>query len=134
MASFSTERIAAASRPARARPIDPGEPPRRQSGAIERLADIDVAEPGDDALIEQGGLDRGHLAGEFGSEIGAVEPRLERLRPEAGQQRVPVGLAAPHIIEQAETARVVEADDGAVVEGQDHVVVARLRLAPHRRR
>ena len=41
---------------------------------------------------------------------------------------MPVGLAAPDIIEQAEAAGIVEAHDRAVVEGQDDVVVARLRL------
>src|SRR5229473_1757002 len=56
-----------------------GEPARRQPGAKERLADIDVAEPGDDALIEQGRLDRGQLAGQDPVEIGAVKTRLQRL-------------------------------------------------------
>src|SRR5947207_9562646 len=39
--------------PVRPPPADRrGQPSRRQPGAIERLADIDVAEPGDDPLIK----------------------------------------------------------------------------------
>src|SRR5205807_2602015 len=62
-----------------------GEPARRQPGAEERLADVDVAEPGDDTLVEQGGLDRGQLAGEGAVQIGAVKARLQRLGPHPGQ-------------------------------------------------
>ena len=35
------------------------DPRRRHAGAVKRLHDIDVAEPGDDALIQQRGLERG---------------------------------------------------------------------------
>ena len=39
-----------------------GKPQRRDAGAKERLAGIDVAEPCDQALIDEGGLDRRRLA------------------------------------------------------------------------
>ena len=48
---------------------------------------------------------------------------LQRLGPEPREQRVPVLLAAPEIVDGAEAARVVEADDGAVVEGQHDMIV-----------
>ena len=38
-----------------------GKPAGRDPGAIQRLADINIAEPGDDALVEQRRLDRGLL-------------------------------------------------------------------------
>ena len=60
------------------------------------------------------------------------KPGFERLGPHAGEERVRDLLAAPHVIHQPEAARVVEAHDRAVVEGQhDMVVRARPR---HRRR
>src|SRR5580704_16116299 len=57
-----------------------GEPARRKPGTIERLADIDVAEPGDDALVKQCRLDRGHLAVELGGQVVTIETRLQWFR------------------------------------------------------
>ena len=115
--------MAAASRAARAGPIDLGEPPRRQPGAEQRLAGIDVAEAGDDALIEQCRLDRRQLAGQRRTQVRTIETGLERLRAEPGKERVLRRLAALQIVDQAKAAGVVEADDGSIVEGQDDMVV-----------
>src|SRR5207244_9884928 len=49
------------------------QPARRDPGAVQGLAYIDVAEPGDDLLVEQRRLDRRHLAGELCRPVGAVE-------------------------------------------------------------
>src|SRR5229473_2216484 len=65
-----------------------GEPARRQTGTKESFADIDVAEPGDDPLVEQRRLDRGQSAGQGPVEVAAVEARLQRLRTHPGQERV----------------------------------------------
>src|ERR1044071_1318324 len=101
----------------------PGKTPRRQPGAIERLAYIDVAEPGDDPLVEQCRFDRGHLSGKRALEVGAVEAGVEGFGAEPREQRMRRLPAPLHIVEGPETARVVEADHGAVVEGQHHMVV-----------
>ena len=119
--------IAAASRVGARAGDRAGEARGRDPGAEQRLADIDVAEPGDDPLVEQRRLDRRHLAGERRGQIGAVEAGFERLRPHAGEQRMRRFLAALDVVDQAEAARIVEAHHGAVVEGQHHMVVARVR-------
>ena len=49
--------------------------------------------------------------------------RLEGLRTEPGKQRVPGRLAAPEVVDQAEAARVIEADHGSVVERQHDMIV-----------
>ena len=56
---------------------------------MQRLADIDVAEPRDKPLVEQRGFQRRLLAGEEAAEHGAVERRAERLDADIPEQRVP---------------------------------------------
>src|SRR5580700_3268329 len=85
-----------------------GEAPRRQPGPIKRLADIDVTEPGDNLLVEQRRLERGHLASELLPQVASVETGAERLWPHAGEQRMRGLFATPHVIEETEAARVVE--------------------------
>ena len=88
---------------------------RRRAGAAtagrgySALADIDVAEPGDHALVEQRRLDRRRLAGEHGARRRRRETGIERLGPEPGEQRMRLRLAAAHQIEHAEAPRIVEA-------------------------
>ena len=100
-----------------------GEASRRHTGAEQRLADIDIAESGNDPLIEQRRFDRGYLARELREKVGTIEFSFERLRAEPGQQRVLCRLVALYIVEQTEATCVVEANNGAVVEPQHHVVV-----------
>lgn len=101
----------------------PGEASWRDRRAEQRLAYVNIAEPGDDALVEQRRFDRGHLAGERRREVGGIEFRLERLRAQPRQQRVRRLSATLHIVEQAKPARIVKADDGSVVEGEHDVVM-----------
>ena len=63
---------------------------RRDAGAPEGLADVDVAEARDDALVEQDRLHRRDAAGHAGGEGGGGEGVAERLRAEAGEERVGV--------------------------------------------
>ena len=58
IASSSTSLIAGTSRSSRSQPIRPAGPARRDPREVQRLADVDIAEPGDDALVEQQRLDR----------------------------------------------------------------------------
>src|SRR5476651_1207264 len=90
-----------------------GEAARRQPGPIERLGDIDIAETGDDTLVEQRRFDRRHLAGKRGGQARSVEFVAERLRPDAGEQRMRRQRRLGRVVEQPEAPGVVEADDGA---------------------
>ena len=86
---------------------------RRQQCAMQRLADIDVAEPRDDALIEQRRLQAGVLAGARLRQHGGVERVAERLGAERAQQRLVAEPRARHQLHRAEPARIVEADHRA---------------------
>lgn len=84
-----------------------GSPHRRDAGPMERLADIDVAEPGDPALIEKGGFDRGASVCERRGEGWRVKSVAERFEAEFLQVRMArerPGLAKIH---EAEPANVV---------------------------
>ena len=59
---------------------------------IERLADIDVAQPGDDPLVQQRRLEAGLLALAGERQHRGVEGVAERLRAEPAQQRLVVEL------------------------------------------
>src|SRR5262249_28735724 len=56
-------------------------------GAVERLADVDVAEPGDATLVEQECLDRRLRLAELGREPFPGEPGAERVNAEVAQLR-----------------------------------------------
>src|SRR5262249_41038126 len=60
---------------------------RRQPGAVERLADIDIAEPGDHALVEQRRFQTRVLAAAGLRQHRGVERVAERLGAERAQQR-----------------------------------------------
>ena len=67
---------------------------RREAGAVQRLAHVDIAEAGDPRLVEKRGLQGDAAAGEQPREGGAVEGGAKRLEPEAGEQRMS-GRARP---------------------------------------
>src|ERR1700731_3332896 len=79
--------------------------------AMQRLTDVDVAEAGDDALIEQRCLQRRLLAGASGCERCRVELIAERFRTEPAQQRLAVERVTRNDLHEAEAPRVVEQND-----------------------
>ena len=93
----------------------PGGQVGREAGAVQGLAHVDVAEPGDDALIQQGGLERGAAALEGSEQQAGVERGGKRLRAEVGQQAMRVLGGRGHEVDAAEAAGVDEADVPAVV-------------------
>ena len=98
-------------------------PLRRQLCAMERLAHVNVAEPGDNALIRERGFQRGLLAFEGPREGRRVEAAIERLWTE-GLQRAITGLfAGVDDVHLTEAARIVEHDGGAGRHREQHVVV-----------
>src|ERR1700733_6351061 len=80
---------------------------------MQRLADIDVAEPGDDSLIEQRGFEAGLLSLAGLSEHRGVERVAERFGAQSRQRRFFVELGTRDELHRAKTARGVEGHDAA---------------------
>src|SRR5215218_4197630 len=99
---------------------------RMQPRPEQRLADIDVAEPGDQALVEERRLERRPLAPEQAGDRLAGELIAERLEPEIAEMRRGLELGPGHEVHQPEPARVVVGDARAVREVEDDVVVGAL--------
>ncbi len=55
---------------------------------VQRLADIDIAEPGDHPLVEQQGLGRRSPPDELAGQIGGGQVRSERFRAKIDEMRV----------------------------------------------
>src|SRR5690606_23844810 len=83
---------------------------RRDAGAEQGLADVDVAEPGDDALVQQADLDVLLLAGEGLGQAGAGEGVAERLGTQAGEPRMGLDRVGRDQAHEAEAAGVGEAE------------------------
>ena len=103
---------------------------RRQAGAMKGFADIDIAEAGDEALIEQRGLQRRSS----GRRTAAPEPRRRNrrraarcraLRNSGWAARSPDGASCI----EAEAARVVIDDARAVRQMKDDMVMRRVLRA-----
>ena len=106
---------------------DGGRPPSRgEPRAVERLAHIDVAEPGDHPLIGKRGLQAGLLAVASAREHRRIERVAERLGTERPQQRFLLQCRARHELHRAETPGVVEGDDRAVRHVEHDVVVGKM--------
>lgn len=90
------------------------------AGAEEALVGIDVADAGEEGLIEKGGLDRGPAAAEKGSEGGGPDGEgLDSGSEEGG------GVAEVFVGEAAEAARIDEAKLAAAGESEAGVGVWR---------
>src|SRR5580698_1727360 len=106
----------------------PRQPPGRDPRAPQGLADIDVAEPRDDALVEQGGFDRRLLVLEGLAKERRAEIGRQRLDPDALEQLVPADRGGVDQRHQSEAAVVVEYDPrGRIGVEDDVVVLARTR-------
>ena len=90
---------------------------------MQRLADVDIAEPGDDALVEQRRLEACLLSRAGVRQHGGVECVAERLGTEAFEQRLGVELVARDELHRAEAARIVESHDGAGRHVKDDMIV-----------
>ena len=89
---------------------------------LQRLARIDVAEAGDDALVEERDLQRRTLAGAGASERRAVEIVASGSVPST-ERRVGVEPGRGDQIHHAEAARIVERHHGSARHLEHHVVV-----------
>src|SRR5690606_12318337 len=112
----------------------PDEAPRREFGtqmrAPQRLARIDVADAGDDALVEQHRLERRRPALQARRQSDGVEIVAERLGPEPGEARR-VRLAREQFDEAEATGIVIYENEPAVlgVRQLEHQVVVPFVLA-----
>ncbi len=108
-----------------------GDPARRGGGrdarAVQGLADIDVAEPGDDALVEQGGLHVLDLPRERLLEVLRAELRPQRLGAQAREPGMIGQLRGRDQVHVAEPAGVEIGDPPSPVGVEDHVGVFVLR-------
>ena len=88
--------------------------PGAQTRAVQRLADVDVAEPRYDRLVEQRRL-QGHLpAGHHTRERGGVEQAVERLEAEVAQVPARFSLRGRYEAHEAEAPGIVEDGDTAI--------------------
>ena len=90
---------------------------------MQRLADVDVAEPGHHLLVRQRGLEARLLAAAGLRKKPGVELVAERLGADLLHQRVVGELGARHQQHEAEAARIVEGDAGAGRHVKHDVVV-----------
>ena len=77
---------------------------------MERLTRIDVAQPRDDALIQQGSLERRPLAGARARQGCRIEVVRQRFGAERAQRRVVLQLTGADKVHHAEAPRVIEHD------------------------
>lgn len=87
------------------------------------LADVDVSEPGDRALIEQCGFDRRAPSLERPLEVTACELPRQRLRSEIAKQGMRRQRASFYQKHQSKPAMIGEDNPGTCVGIEDHVVV-----------
>src|SRR5579883_868424 len=99
---------------------------RGQPGPVQGFADIDVAEPGDEALVEQRRLERPFAAGEQAGKRGAVQIVAERLETEPFERRGVARLVERLDPHRAEAARIVVDDARAVGEADRHMIMRRI--------
>lgn len=93
----------------------PGGTKWRKARKVQGLADIYIAEPGDDALIQQHGFERRSTVRKGGVEHRFVEPSAKRLETEMCQKPVVVPPAWFDQIHEAEAPGVGIADAGRPV-------------------
>ena len=111
---------------------------RRDARPMQRLADIDIAEPRDQPLIEKQRLHRRLPPPKGLREKRRVERLLQRFDAEPLEELVAVELARGDEQHEAETARVVIGDAGAVLHVEDDMImrgalVARMVEKPRQR-
>ena len=97
--------------------------PGIEAGAEQRLAHVDVAEAGDDALVHQEGLEVDLLAACPPGEIGRVQVVAQGLDAEAAEEGVLFDFGGRDQRHVPEAAGIVVGDDGAARHREHQVVV-----------
>ena len=94
-----------------------------QPGAVKRFADIDVAETGNQPLIEESGLQRRDLVAEEERQTLRAHGLAQWLDPHRGEMLTASEVQGRHEVHEAEAARIVIGDGGAVRHRHHHMVV-----------
>src|SRR5689334_22660122 len=89
--------------------------------AIERFTNIDIAETGNDALVEQQELDRGKATGQPALQLNGGD--VQRLRPECLEDRPLPQSFGPHQIERSEPSGIVERQSPSLVGIEQQMVM-----------
>src|SRR5215831_12083589 len=97
--------------------------------AMQRLANINVAKPGDDALIEQRRFQACLLAATGARQHRGVEGIAKRLRTKAAQQRLMIELYPRHQFHRTEATWIVERHACARRQMEHHVIVGEVLAA-----
>src|SRR6516162_45291 len=98
-------------------------------GAVQRLADIDVAEPGNDALIEQCRFQARLFAATGCRQHRGIKGIAEWLRTKPAQKRLTVELFARNKLHRTEAARIVEGHARAGRQMEYDVIVGEMLAA-----
>ncbi len=101
------------------------------TGAVERLGGVDVADSDQEAPVHQKALDRPAAPPRQLGELGTGERRSERFRPEVAEVAILLELPGRRDEGEAEATRVAQPQTLPVVEAEAQVLV---RLALGRRR
>jgi hypothetical protein len=96
-------------------------------GHVQRLIGIDVAQTGDNDLVEQKGLDRSGPPGKGGCQVFGRWRGVPGIRPDAGQTRA-FHLITGYDSYEAESAGIDETNLATVVQGRPEVSVSRFDL------
>ena len=95
----------------------------RQACTMQRFADIDIAEPCDDVLVEQCRLERRCLATEPLRQVVGIEGIAERLDPDPAQKLVGLSIVPRDEVHDAKAAGIGIDDPGSIIEADHHMIV-----------
>lgn len=103
------------------------DPARGDSGPKQGLADIDIAEPGNEFLVQQRGLDRRLFPLEHTQEIVGMEAIAQRLWPEMGKAWIARKVRCRPELHEAEPAWIIIGDEAAALGMEDNMIMGWVR-------
>lgn len=95
---------------------------------MQRFARVDIADPGDDALVEQGDFERDPPSGAAGRQGARVERPRQRLETHPGERRVTRYTGGRHEVHHPEPPGIVEGHRHSRRHREDDVIVTGLEL------
>ena len=102
---------------------------RRDAGAIERLTNINIAQPRDQPLIEQQGFHRRLAAGKSVCKEAGVKHRIKRLNAKITKMWIGVERGDRQQQHKAEASRIIVNDGAAMIEMQYDMIMRRIFIA-----
>lgn len=99
----------------------PARASRTDSGAVKRLADVDIAKAGNDPLVEEKRLDRSSPPTQSLAKPARLQ--IDRLRPKLGDRSPAPDIRSRHQVDRAEPPGVVQRQPAAIVCLEQQMVV-----------